>query len=236
MTKLLNILTILILLLTSCNHSATNQKSYIESQPTFFKLKNGNWLTNTWIRKPENLLKIHETFKKFGYSNLISDDLLSENPLIIQDIYINRKGKYLLDSLELTYGHENIKDKYYREFWQRRKLEKNDKVVFQIIKDINYAFKDKLNSVKLSMDAKPKFINDTLLNLLQIEYRTDPLSDKFAQQDFETLRKFGFHQSAYTLLFEKTIYENINWDKSSLDKTLKKSDRFIYPWFSDDTP
>ena len=79
MKTTLNILTGLFLLLTSCNNSTTDdRKNYVESEPTFFELRNGDWLTNKWIRKPESLLKIHETFKKVGYMNLITDNLLFE--------------------------------------------------------------------------------------------------------------------------------------------------------------
>jgi hypothetical protein len=231
-----NILTGLFLLLTSCNNSTTDdRKNHVESEPTFFELRNGDWLTNKWIRKPENLLTIHETFKKFGYSNIISDNLLFNNPLIIQDIYINKKGSQLLDSLELTFNQKDIKEKYYREFWQRRKAEKNDSIVYQIIKDINYAFKYKLSSSELSMKANDKLVNDTLLNLLQIEYRTDSLTEQLAKNDFQTLRRLGFHQSAYNLLFETYKYQDLKWNRDSLVKPLKKSNKFIYPWFQDDT-
>lgn len=236
MKTTLNILTGLFLLLTSCNNSTTDdRKNYVEIEPTFFQLRNGDWLTNKWIRKPENILTVHETFKKVGYMNLISDNLLFDNPLIIQGIYINKQGSHLLDSLELTYNLPDIKDKYYREFWQRRKSENNDSVVYIIIKDINFAIKNKMGSAGLSLNANPKLVNDTLVNLLEIEFRTDSLTEQQARQDFETLKRLGFHQSAYNLLYENYKYQDIKWNKDSLVKTLKQSDKFIYPWFQDDT-
>ena len=39
------------------------RKNYMESKPTFYELCNGYWLINVCIRKPENLLTVHETFK-----------------------------------------------------------------------------------------------------------------------------------------------------------------------------
>jgi hypothetical protein len=232
MKTTLNILTGFFLLLTSCNNSTTDdRKNYIESVPTFFELRNGDWLTNKWIRKPENLLTVHETFKKFGYTKLIFDHLLNDNPFFIQDIYINRPGRQLLDSLELTYNQTNIKGKYFREFWQRRKAEKNDSVVYVIIRDINLAIKTGLSS----QEANPAFVNDTLTQLLQIDYRTDSLTEQLARQDFETLRQLGFHQSAYNLLFETYKYQDLKWNRDSLEKTLTQSKETIYPWFQDDT-
>ena len=232
MKTTLNILTGLFLLLTSCNNSTTDdRKNYVESEPTFFELRYGNWLTNEWIRKPENLLTVHETFKKFGYTKLILDHLLNDNPFIIQDIYINRPGRQLLDSLELTYNQTDIKGKYFREFWQRRKAEKNDSAVYVIIRDINSV----IITGHASQDGNPSLVNDTLTQLLQIDYRTDSLTEQLARQDFQTLRRLGFHQSAYNLLFENYKYQELKWDRYSLEKTLKQSNKFTYPWFQDDT-
>lgn len=232
MKKTLNILTALLLLLTSCNSSTTdNRKDYIESEPTFFDLRNGDWLTNEWIRKPENLLTVHETFKKFGYTKLIPEQFLTDNPFIVKDIYINRPGRQILDSLELTYNQTDIQVKYFREFWQRRKAEKNDSVVYFIIRDINAAITPGLNSQRTS----EAFVNDTLTQLLQIQFRTANLTEQLARKDFETLRKLGFHQSAYNLLFETYKYQHLKWDRDSLVKTLTQSDKFIYPWFQDDS-
>ena len=39
--------------LSSCNNSTTvDDKNYIESEPSFFELRNDKWLKNNWIRKP----------------------------------------------------------------------------------------------------------------------------------------------------------------------------------------
>lgn len=235
MNTTLNILIGFFLFLTTCNNSTTdNTKNYVESEPTFFELRNGDWLTNKWIRKPENLLTVHETFKKVGYRNLITDYVLLNNPLIIQGIYINKQANHLLDSLEITFNQHNIKDKYYREFWLRRKAEKNDSVVYIIIKDINFAIKNKMGSSSLSFNANLKLVNDTLVNLLNVEFRTDSLTEQLAHQDFITLRRLGFHQSAYNLLFKSYKYQNLKWNRDSLVMTLKQSNKFIYPWFQGD--
>ncbi len=235
MKATLNIFTGLFLLLISCNNSTTDdRKNYVESEPTFIKLHNGDWLTNKWIRKPENLLTIHETFKKVGY-NIIIGHLLSENPVIIQDIYINKKGYDLIDSLVLTYKMRDAGTKYYKEFWARREKEQNDSAVFVILSDIKYSYKSKLTSAALQQNADNSKLNDTLRQLLEIEFRYDSLTNKLAQQDFETLRRLGFHQSAYNLLFETYKYQDLKWNRDSLVKTLNQSNEFIYPWFQDDT-
>ena len=219
----------------SCNDTIDKkQTTFIEAQPTFFNLRNGDWLKDKWIRKPENLLTIHETFKKFGYMNLIGS-LFDNKPLIFQDIYINKKADHLIDSLVLTYTQKDINVKYYREFWQRRINEHNDSVVYLIIKDIQYSYHSKLSSYSLQMKADTAKVNDTLFTLLSIEYRYDSLAAPLAMQDFETLKRFGFHQSAYNLLYEYTKYSEIAWNKDSLVKTLTPSNKYIYPWIPDDS-
>ena len=231
----LKILTGLILLLTSCDNTVTaDRKNYVESEPTFFELRNGDWLTNKWIRKPENLLTIHETFKKVGYNNLIGS-ILSDNPVIVQDIYINKKGYNLVDSLVLTYNERDKGAKYFKEFWERREKEKNDSAVFVILRDIQYSYKTKMTSGVLQIQADSSKLNDTLKTLLEIEYRNDTLTTDLALKDFAALRELGFHQSAYNLLFERYKYQDIKWNRDSLVKTLKQTDKSITPWFRDDT-
>lgn len=225
----------LFLILISCNNSTTDEREYfIESQPTFFALRNGNWLTNRWIRKPENLLAIHETFKNVGYNNLLGS-ILTDNPVIAQDIYINKKGYDLVDSLVLTYKQRDKGTKYFQEFWARRETEKNDSIVFVILSDIQYSYKTKMTSGILQLQANNSKLNDTLKTLLQIEYRNDTLTTDLALKDFATLRQLGFHQSAYNLLFERHKYQDIRWNRDSLLKTLKPTNTFIFPWFQDDT-
>ena len=64
MKKTIYILSVVILILTGCGNPKTaSQKNYIESEPSFFGLKNHDWLENKWIREPKNLLMIHETIK-----------------------------------------------------------------------------------------------------------------------------------------------------------------------------
>lgn len=226
-----------LLLFLACCKNPTNDSHnhYLENHPTFFNLHNGDWVTNTWIRKPENLLAMHETFKKIGYMNLLSSDLLFEKPLITNGIFINRKLCHLLDSLELTCNRPDINVNYYREFWQRRKVEKNDSIVYLIVRDINFAIKNKMGSGVLSLNTNSNLVNDTLYKLLQIEFRHDSLTNQLALKDFETLKELGFHQSAYNLLFEYYKYYDLTWNRDSLKKNLKRTKNSTDAWFQDDT-
>ncbi|MCO4294019.1 hypothetical protein NF867_14225 [Solitalea sp. MAHUQ-68] len=235
MRRSLVYLLVVFTILSGCKKSNEDGNNYIEAKPLFFALHNGSWLDNKWIRDPKNLIAIHETLKNVGYMNLLDDEFLFDENINIHDIYINKQFGQLLDSLQLTYSQKSITKKYYREFWERRKKERNDSIVFVIIKDINFALKNKLGSGVLSIDSKPELVNDTLYHLLNIEYRSDSLNEQLALKDFETLRKLGFHQSAYNLLFNRYKYQDLKWNRDSLKKTLKHSKSYSEVWFQDDT-
>ena len=227
------ILTLSLLTLFSCSQRDKNTRDYyIESQPTFFDLKHGDWTTSDWIRKPENLKMIHETFKKFGYMDLIGSRL-KDNPLILQEIYIKKKPYHLIDSLIIAFDNKDLDVKYYREFWLRRGKEKNDTVVYAILKDIHYSYKSKRASEELSMKSDPELVNDTLLQLLEIEYPKQTLTTEMAKKHFERLEELGFHESAYNLLFERNEYSGINWNREQLKEKLKTTENYVYPWFED---
>ena len=227
------ILTISLLTLFSCSESDKKTRDYyVESQPTFFDLKHGDWITNDWIRKPKNLKMIHETFKRFGYMDLIGSQL-NENPLIIQGIYINNKPYNLIDSLIIAFDNKELEVKYYREFWLRREKEKNDSLVYTILKDIQHSYKSKLSSYELSNSSERELVNDTLLQLLEIEYPKQTLTTEIALKNFERLKELGFHESAYNLLYERTEYSEIGWDREQLKEKLKITENYVYPWFED---
>jgi hypothetical protein len=214
----------------SCSLNVNQERNlnYKETQTSFFDLAHGDWITNKWIRKPENLKMIHETFKKFGYWNLITDDFVTDNEFMIRDIYIKKNFFQLFDSLLLTYNLDTIERKYYREFWQRREMENNDSIVYEIVKEINLLKRTKLVH-------EPKYVNDTLFDLLRIQFRKDSLTDKLARQDFEALKKYGFHQSAYNLLYERYSYYDIDWNRDSLVLTLDTTQNYVGAWIQDNT-
>ena len=226
-------MTISVLIFFSCSQNDKKTKDYyIESQPTFFHLKHGDWITNDWIRKPENLKMIHETFKKFGYMDLIGSRL-NDNPLILQEIYIKNKPYNLIDSLIIAFENKELEVKYYREFWLRREKEKNDSVVYEILNDIQYSYESKNLSQQLSMKLDHELVNDTLFQLLQIEHPKKPLTTELALKHFEKLKELGFHESAYNQLFERDEYSEIDWNKEELLNKLKTTENYVFPWFED---
>jgi hypothetical protein len=225
------LISLLLILFISCSMKVNDirDRNYIETQTSFFNLAHGDWLTNNWIRQPDNLKMVHETFKKIGYKNLLSESFLYENEFLIRDIYIKRNFYNLFDSLEITYSLEEIESKYYNEFWERRRIERNDSIVFEIVKDINLIYNHEIISYN------PSFVNDTLFGILDIQFRSDSLTDNLAHKDFETLKQYGFHQSAYNLLYERAGYYDIEWNRDSLLSNLEKSTEYIGAWIEDNT-
>jgi glutamyl/glutaminyl-tRNA synthetase len=208
------LLFIIVALFASCKSELkeTKNSNFIESHPAFFELHNGNWLVNSWIRKPANLLMVHETFRKFGYQKLLLNEMAS-NPIIRNGIYINKMGKNLLDSLAISYQNPKITDSYYIDFWKRREKENNEKIVCKILLEIKSASEDPTKT-KTGLNVK---VNDTLLSLLEVEYGNKIITPNIAIANFNKLKKLGFNQSAYNLLYECTNYENVKWDRDILE-------------------
>ena len=108
---------------------------------------------------------VHESFKKLGYDKLENLIYKSENLFIVNGIYIKRNFDDVLDSLQLTYKKPEIQTKYYAEFWNRRKMEKNDSIVYEIIQEFI-----SIKSDKKRLNYENQFVNDTLVDLLKIEF------------------------------------------------------------------
>ena len=211
-----------ILLFVAFGEISSNEKLdnsyYVEKKLSFYDPYNPTFTTDTWIRKPENIKIAHETFKKYGYRNLFSESDLNQTPCWIPGLNEGVRGKTcknIIDSLILTYPTIETADKYYKEFWLRRKSEGNDSIVFEILKELRFGLFD---SNELTVDNR--LVNDTVINLIKV--RQGPIDDKTSIQYFNYLRSIGLHASAYNLLYEWTPYENVKWDKDELAKGLKK--------------
>ena len=241
---LLLLFTIFLLTIVNCvsEKESTGKslpKYYIDNRLSFFDPyeviysdgKYHGYTYETWLRQPENLKTIHETFKKIGYNQLISNDQLMSNPCILWG-YVNRPLNQLIDSLVITYPQDTIKTKYYREFWQRRRNENNDEITFEILQE--------LSTILLKheqVNYRAEYVNDTLYNLVIIErLRQNPTKEQ-ALHDFEYLKTIGMYGSAYNLLFENWSYENVDWNKEELVQELKSDTGKCCPktWIVDNT-
>lgn len=232
MTRMLFVL----LLLTASGCKSEREKEPIsffeERQPGFFHLRFGYEPSNQWIRKPDNILMLHETFKKIGYQKLISNYKWTENPSTSY-AYVNHSLKNLIDSLEITYSNPEDAPKYYREFWQRRRVEKNIEAVYQVISEVK-----KIMVYGEELEINEEKVNDTLLTLLSFEYPERRLTDAEANEQLDYLIAIGFHQSAYNLITgERAGYEGVKWvmKKEDVLKQIKPSAIYQRAWLEDNT-
>jgi len=209
---------LLILLSCGTQREKVDNSYYIERRLSFYDPYNPRFTTETWIRKPENIKIAHETFKKIGYQNLFSVAELNQAPCWIPGLDEGVRGKScknIMDSLILTYPTIETADKYFREFWLRRRREGNDSIVFEILKELKRGLFD---NQQLTVDNN--LVNDTVINILRI--KKGPISDETSIQYFDYLKNIGLHKSAYNLLYEWTPYENVKWDREKLKQGLKK--------------
>jgi hypothetical protein len=230
MTKINILLFSFITILTSCQvgqkegtHSGglDMDSYYVENKLSFFNpyetnFENGRftgYTYNEWIRKPENIIMVHETFKKIGYKKMFENYNYSTYCGFIHNVY--KPCETLIDSLILTYNSDSINSKYYKEFWGRRKKEQNDSIVFHVLQEV-YSIVYKNSPVNYNNDIA----NDTLQRLLEIRDLTDSITDTEAHRNFKYLRSIGMHGSAYNLLFERYNYYDINWNNDELKSTL----------------
>jgi hypothetical protein len=223
-----------LLVLISCG--APNEKedlNYIESKLSFYDPFNDKFTFDTWIRNPENIREVHETLKKYGYVKLFSNSDLNSDYCSYTgfDIMVEKPCKNIIDSLLITYPDLASAPKYYKEFWLRRRNERNDTTVYEVLKEIKAElFENQRQRINENI------VNDTILNLVRIKTES-PKSDTQALENFEYLKKIGLHSSAYNLLYERYSYYEINWDSDDLKKSLKKATTKCCPWpiIEDDT-
>src|SRR5258708_4171819 len=189
-----------LLILISCGAPREREDNsyYLEKRLSFYDPYDPTFTTQVWIRKSKNLKIAHETFKKIGYQNLFSVSELNEAPCWIPGLNEGVRGKScrnIIDSLIITHREIGKADKYYKEFWLRRKKEGNDSIVVEILKELKGGI---AGNNKLTYDNK--LVNDTVINVIKI--RQGPVNDETSTQYFHYLKNIGLHASAYNLLFE----------------------------------
>lgn len=231
----INILIFGLIITLSCRNS-NNQKeipNFEENELSFLHCRAGFDKWNNWIKQPTNILMTHETLKKIGYKNLISKELWTSEWNTYLDV--SKTPKNLIDSLEITFKNHNSSPKYFKEFWERRINEDNEKIVYQVIREIKQIMID-----SIEVDHDNKLINDTLFNLLSFEYPPRELKMEEANDLLEYLIKIGLHESAYNLISGENIeFEKVNWNHN-IDDVVKllnvsQNNNTIFPWYSDNS-
>lgn len=225
-----------VLILLSCGNS--NDKKTIptfqEKELSFLHLRFGYDKSDKWIKRPENILMLHETFMKIGYTNLINKEDWESNWNWWLDV--KRSPKTLVDSLEITYSNYEESEKYYREFWQRRIEEKNDETVYRVVREIKQIM---IADERVELDElDQESVNDTLFQLMSFEFPERDLTENEKDSLLSFLIEIGLHESAYNLVSGENgqIWKE-EWDKKKEEiiPLLSKSEYYQRPWFEDNT-
>jgi len=213
------------------NVEVDKQLHFKEKELSFKSIKYRYEPSNNWIKQPQNLEMIHETFRAIGYNSILEYLNWTEDWTL--GIDNTRSLKVLIDSLESTYGQKEDSPKYYREFWQRRIQEGNNKLVYKILNEIKSISAGEI----LDQEMNASLINDTLKYLCEIEIK-DTISNIEANKFLDYLVRIGLHESAWNVRSgENSKFDGIEWEieASLVQEKLNKSDTFTNAWIEDNT-
>jgi len=239
MRKIFALAIIVTISCTSGSETQDERPGYTERKLSFFDPQEPMWkdggnqgyIYEHWIREPKNLKTVYETLKKIGLRNLI-DQEQRFSTISYYGVDIRKPMNELLDSLILTYERDTIFSTYYREFWNRRKSENNQEIVYEILTGLtSELYEDHF------AEPDDDLVNDTLYNLVLIRELSDSITLDLANKHFEYLTNIGMHQSAYNLLFESYRYSHLNWNRDKLLErlTVDSVNCSPIPWIEDDT-
>lgn len=190
-------------------------ENWIEQASPFTELFYFRIKENKWIRNPENILTVHETFKHGFYQTYLTNEVLDQKPFVTGDIYYNLSIRTKIDSLVKTYNNYNSSSKYYKEFWNRRIQENNDSVVYLVLSEIQQLINGEV------IDVRDEYVSDKLKTMIDISIDwQNGIDNNKAMSHFEFLVKEKMHQSAYNLLYENSFYNGLKLNKDSLVKML----------------
>lgn len=176
--------------------------------------------TMSWIKKPDNLLMVYNTIKSVGLEKIISKERYNQKIRTLGD-WDGKTLNEVINGYLFSDTTSSWNEKYYDEFWVRRKAEGNHLLVFTILKEV-----DEFYNEGFSMGGDP--INDTLKVLLDFNMMCLNPADKAGEQNvydyFQYLKKIGLQHSAYELAWYYEGYQpDGEWeiDSDSLIETLQ---------------
>ena len=177
-----------------------SNSDYLEAIVDFRQF--GSLSQNLWIRKPENLKLVYSSLKQIGLKRFISTEEFNE-PLFTdhwkesswEGKSLNQLVQHLISSSDDTSGY----DKYFIEFWNRRRADKNYDAVLQILKDINGVYNPEESTAELDWITDP-----VLTGLFGFEARLkeddSPGRKNTCTEYFKYLKSIGLHASANNLI------------------------------------
>lgn len=219
---------IITLLGTGCTFEEKYQGPFIEPTDEIYQQIHLNIESNHWIRKSENLYRLHQTILSIGYDNIISQQEFSSEPFIFNNLYFfseSPKEKLLLLSKCLK---TKICDEYSGGFLKRRSKEGTLEITRTIVRDLESIF---ISNQKVP--PQKELVNPILEKLLRIKFSNRETTKQQYIKDVNFLIDYGFHQSAYNLLYEHPEFWDYDVDRNSFYKRFIRTDKRIDPWIED---
>ena len=175
-----------------------------------------------WLRAPNNLSDFFDVTKKIGLERLLTKE--EYNQVLDEESYWGYawKGKSLnmiVDSLLLTYLDEHQKENYYSLFWERRRAEKNDEVVFNILNQTKTFYTKGV--IDINEDINRNDLYELLFFNINLNDEKDSVNlQKMTIEYFDVLKSNGLEHSAYNLIFETDYHQFVQEKEDSLLQTL----------------
>jgi len=178
----------------------------------------GSFSNNDWLRSPKNLELFYGSLKMVGLKKFISKEEFNK-PLFTshftKSCWENKSLNQILKNFIKSFSSTTGFDKYYVEFWNRRKKENNEKIVFQIFNDVLKDFNSENPNFERNWKPEP-----TITGLLEYETKlkhSDSLIIKQVNKEyFQFLKNKSLYSSANNLIRyanENEYSINGNWDK-----------------------
>ena len=179
-------------------------------------------------RSAKTLNILNATVKSIGYDKFLSQKEFEEPRLSVSRYGVGFSQEFSIskyvDSL-LHYQKTDEGNRYYYEFWERRKSEGTYEIVISILNDINDFY-----SLGKS-DAKNALVNDTLRVCLEYDLKFQNSESKNDKQEiveeyYNQLVKYGLNQSAFNLIYNNQITGDLG--ARELIKVDIKTDDTVY--------
>ncbi len=174
-----------------------------------------------WLRNPQNLWSFFNTVQLIGLEKFLSKEQFFKK--ITEEEYwgndwLGLSMNEIVDSLILNYNSKYDSLDYYSKFWQRRKIEGNDSVVFKILTETKMFYSGK------QLFADRKSIDSELYQLMKLNVELNELDSLNKKEKiieyFNYLKSVGLEHSAYNLIYETYARKYIGKINDSLLKTL----------------
>jgi len=181
---------------------------------------NNKFYDYSWIRNKENLKTYYASIKSIGLKKFISDEQFKK-PLFTShfnnSFWENRSLKEIIEGLLKNYETRDSSATYYNKFWNRRKNENNEKIVFNILKDVHSIYLNKKNDYEINWKS-----NNKISTLLSFDYELNNSNEvdlELYQNYYTYLDSIKLYASAHNLI--KFILKDKKLDEKTIDQ-LKK--------------